>query len=325
MPRRPRVVRDYPLAIGNLKALLDGCAKKLDDPDLRTKVIALIPAVYGVRDLGSSLIPREEASAARDRILYYFQKYPLTLIEGDELLVISGIGEWARRLRELRVQQGWWIFSGVTFREMLSAEPEQEADLKQALLVDPASIKPDQYVLMRVEQDRDAAYRWNTLNGIRRKNIGVKEKLLEYFRANVGRVISGEELRYLAKNKKEWARRSRELRTQSGWPVVTRQQGRPDLPIGSYLLEEDRQSHEHDRTISDAVRVEVLERDKFACRVCGWKREQANKDDPRRLLELHHVQEHVKGGKNDAENLLTLCNVHHDEVHADRLDLSPYL
>lgn len=325
MPRRPRVIRDYPTAIHNLKTLLDNFAQKLDDPDLRAKVIALIPAVYGVRDLGSSLIPREDASAGRDRILFYFRKYPLTLVEGDELLVISGIGEWARRLRELRVQQGWWIFSGVTFRQMLDEEPEQLEDLRKALLVDPTSIKPDQYVLLRTEQDRDAAHRWHTLNGIRRKNIAVKDKLLEYFRANVGRVISGEELRYLAKNRSEWARRSRELRTQDGWPVVTRQQGRPDLPIGSYLLEENRQSYEHDRTISDAVRVQVLERDGFSCQVCGWTRQQASKDDPRRLLELHHIQEHVKGGRNEVSNLLTLCNVHHDEVHANRLDLSTCL
>ncbi len=234
MPRRPRVVRDYPAAINKLKTLLDSFAEKLEDPNLRVKIIALIPAVYGIRDLGSSLIPREDALAARDRILFYFRKYPLTLIEGDELLVISGIGEWARRLRELRVQQGWWIFSGNTFREMLAEEPEQRDDLKRALLVDPAAIKPDQYVLMRTEQDRDAAHRWHTLNGIRRKNIAVKDKLLKYFRANVGKVISGEELRYLAKNNKEWARRSRELRTEHGWPVVTRQQGRPDLPVGSF-------------------------------------------------------------------------------------------
>ena len=91
------------------------------------------------------------------------------------------------------------------------------------------------------------------------------------------------------------------------------------------MLEEDRQSYEHDRKISDAVRVKVLERDNFACRCCGWRRENAHKDDPRRLLELHHIEEHVHGGSNEAENLLTLCNVHHDDVHAGRLDVSGLL
>lgn len=322
MARRPKAITDFPSAIIKLNELLQNFQKMLDKPDLRARVVALIPAINGVRDLGSSLIARVDAPAARDRILFYFRQYPLTLIDGDELLVVSGIGEWARRLRELRVQQGWWIFSGVTFKQILADDKGQQADFEQLLNIDLTKIKPDQYVLLRQEQDRDAAHRWNVLNTIRRKKISVKDKLLEYFRANVGRAISGEELRYLASDRNEWPRRTRELRTEHGWPVVTRQQGRTDLPIGSYMLEEDKQAPEHDRKISDAVRVQVLERDNFACVICGWNHEQAQKNDPRRLLELHHILEHKKGGGNEAVNLVTLCNVHHDEVHAGRLDLS---
>ncbi|MCR2835254.1 HNH endonuclease [Parerythrobacter lacustris] len=249
----------------------------------------------------------------------------MTLIDGDELMVISGIGEWARRVRELRVQDGWWIYSGNTFQQISEDDPRQAAALKELLGVDPRTIKTHQYALVRTQQDRDAAFRWLQLNSIRKKKISVKDKLLEYFRANVGQPVTGEELRYLANNKREWTRRSRELRTENGWPVMTMQQGRTDLPIGSYVLEEDRQTYEHDRKIPDAVRVEVLERDQFACRVCGWTRDKAHKDDPRRLLELHHIEEHVKGGSNKAPNLLTLCNVHHDDFHAGRLDLTPNL
>jgi hypothetical protein len=40
-----------------------------------------------------------------------------------------------------------------------------------------------------------------------------------------------------------------------------------------------------------------------------------SRDDPRRMLELHHVMHHVDKGENTAENLITLCNVHHDEEH----------
>jgi len=322
MARRPKAVTDFSSAIHKLNELIQNFQKKLNEPDLRARVVALSPASYGVLDLGSSLIPHEDAPAARDRILFYFRKYPIALIDGDELLVVSGIGEWARRLRELRVQQGWWIFSGVTFRQILADDESQRADFERLLNTDPTKIKPNQYVLLRQEQDRDAAHRWNVLNTIRRKKISVKDKLLEYFRANVGRAISGEELRYLASDRNEWPRRTRELRTEHGWPVVTRQQGRTDLPIGSYMLEEDKQAPEHDRKISDAVRVQVLERDNFACVVCGWNHEQAQKNDPRRLLELHHILEHVKGGEKASGNLAKLGNVHHDEVHAGRLDLS---
>ena len=63
----------------------------------------------GLRDLGKALIPAEYASAARDRIPYYFRKYPGIIIRGDDLLVVSWIQEYARRLRELRVQFGWAI------------------------------------------------------------------------------------------------------------------------------------------------------------------------------------------------------------------------
>jgi 5-methylcytosine-specific restriction endonuclease McrA len=97
------------------------------------------------------------------------------------------------------------------------------------------------------------------------------------------------------------------------------------LPIGTYVLEENKQAPEHDRKIADAVRVEVLERDSFACRVCKWTREKATRDDPRRLLELHHIQEHLRGGQNEAWNLVTLCNVDHDRVHAGTLDLAQFI
>jgi len=173
---------------------------------------------------------------------------------------------------------------------------------------------------MKEEQDREAALRWNQLNGIRKKSGGVKLKILEYLRENIGRVVTGEELRYLARDKKEWARRIRELRTEDGWPVFTRMQGRPDLFVGEYLLEEDRQAKKHDRKISDDVRVKVLERDQFQCVCCGWKREDLSRDDPRKFLELHHVDDHVKGGSNTVENLVTLCNVHHDQVHRGTLE-----
>ena len=82
------------------------------------KVIALIPAFHKLRDLGSSLIPGDKASSARERLVAYLVRYPRRVIDGDELMVVSGIAEWARRIRELRVQFGWSIYSGVTFNDM---------------------------------------------------------------------------------------------------------------------------------------------------------------------------------------------------------------
>ncbi len=46
--------------------------RELASDDLRTKVLALVPALRKLRDLGSSLLPMELAGAARERILYYW-------------------------------------------------------------------------------------------------------------------------------------------------------------------------------------------------------------------------------------------------------------
>lgn len=293
--------------------LLTNFSEELKKNDLRPKVVALVPAFHTLRDLGSSLIPKSEAPSARDRIIEYLKQYPHTVIDGDELMVVSGINEWARRVRELRVQFGWWIYSGVTFKQM-AQNPDDVASFER-LGIDPAKIKPDQYVLMSTTQDRDAALRWNLLNDIRKEKIAVKDKIIKYFRNNVDVQVTGEELSYLAKGRTEWARRVRELRTEDGWPIVTKNAGRDDLPVGVYVLEEDRQAYEHDRKIPDDIRVAVLTRDKFSCVNCGWNRAMLSREDPRKMLELHHRKHHKDGGENTEENLETLCNVCHDKKH----------
>lgn len=287
--------------------LIENYETELRSDELRSKVLALVPILHALRELGKSLIPVEYASAARDRILYYLRKYPGIIISGDELLVVSGIQDCPRRIRELRVQFGWSIASGVTIREMMEAEPESVTD-------ELRHMKTSDYVLLDIEQDRDAAHRWNIANGIRGEKGGVRDKILKYLRANVGRKVTGEELRYVAANKTEWARRVRELRTEFGWPVVTRNTGQPDLPIGVYVLEADRQSPEHDRHIKDDTRGAVLRRDDYRCTECGWSHAEWNPSDPRHL-ELHHIKPHAEGGENTEENLRTLCTVCHDKVH----------
>lgn len=314
MPRRSDP-QDPEKLQGELLALLTDFSEELKSDDLRAKVVSLTSVFHTLRDLGSSLIPKETAPSARDRILAYLRQYPLTVIDGDELMVVSGINEWARRVRELRVQFGWWIYSGVTCKQMAQDDPDAAASFLE-LGIDVCSIKPDQYILMRTEQDRDAAHRWNVLNEIRKKKISVKSKIIEYFRKNVGRQVTGEELSYLANGATEWARRVRELRTEDGWPIVTKNTGHEELPVGVYVLEEDRQAYEHDRRIPDPVRVAVLKRDHFSCVNCGWDRSMLSPDDPRKMLELHHIKHHVDGGENTAENLETLCNVCHDQKHS---------
>ena len=285
-----------------------------EDEDVRQRVLALVPSYAKIRDLGKSLLPAD-SGAARDRILEYLRKYAGQVIDGDELMVVSGIGEWARRVRELRVQFGWRIFSGNTVRDAAAEDQSVLQDLQALIRADPTALRPSQYVLLSTEPDRDAAYRWNTLNEIRKERIGVKGKILKYLLSNIGTAVTGEELRYLANERSEWARRVRELRTEDGWAVVSRQSGRPDLPVGHYILETSDQAEPHDRKIPDVVRVAVLQRDTYTCQRCSWNRDAAHPDDRARYLELHHMIHHRHGGPNEADNLITLCNYCHDQVH----------
>lgn len=308
MPRRSRQGDPEHLRL-ELVRLLTDFEQQLASGELRARVLALVPAFHTLRDLGSSMVDASIAASGSDRILHYFRAYERLPIAGDELMVVSGIGEWARRVRELRVQAGWRIISGVTLDEMLGADADPSSQAWQL-----PRLAPDEYMLLDGIQDREAAHRWHVANRIRKSNGSVRDKLLAYFKENVGSEVTGEELRYVAGDKTEWARRTRELRTEYGWPIVTQATGRPDLSVGVYVLEADRQAYEHDRQIPDPVRREVLRRDDYACTRCGWNHALWNPSDPRHL-EAHHVVQHKDKGDNTVENLVTLCTVCHDDVH----------
>lgn len=316
MAKKKQLDFDSNNAKENLISLINNFTSlsKEEGYDIRARVLTLIPAFHILRKFGVNIIPGGEKIAARDRILVYFQKYSETVIDSEELLVVSGITDYQRRIRELRTEFGWPVLSGKTVRQMLEAG---EWGMEDANV---SEMKADQYFFLSSGQDREAAFRWNLSNEIRRKSISTKEKLLEYFRANVGRQITGEELSYLAKDAKEWARRVRELRTEDGWPIKTRNTGMPYLPVGVYVLEEDKQAEQHDRKIDDVIRMKVLERDHYNCRKCGWNTALRRPEDPRQFLELHHLNYHTEKGGNTEENLITICNIDHDEIHRKKMN-----
>lgn len=293
--------------VASLKEILEDFEKDYESKELRSRVLSLIPAYDTIRELGKSLIPYGRKLSARDRILKYFLSYPKTIINEKEIIIIAGISEWARRVRELRVQFGWNIVTGVTIQEMSIEDDFSIENLAHS------SIGPNDYILLDTKQDRDSAYRWNIANEIRKRDAGSKEKVISYLRANINKPVTGEELAYVAKSS-EWARRVRELRTEEGWPIVTKMSGNPSLPMGVYVLEADRQTPIHDRKISESVRRETLRRDEYKCQDCGWNHSLFNRSDPR-FLELHHIVHHQDKGPNDMDNLITLCNICHDKKH----------
>lgn len=318
MAKRNRISLDILSAKDALLTLIEefgGIPKE----NMRERVLALIPVHELLQDIGAHIIDPDLTASGRERILKYFLAYPYTILSTKEIMIVSGILDYPRRIRELRVQFGWNIYSGSTIKEMRLAGDWDNS------IADVDEIQPDDYVLMNDSADRDAAYRWRISNALRKEKIGTQDKLLAYFQHNVGKPVTGEELAYIANGKTEWNRRTRELRTEEGWPIKTKMSGRPDLPTGVYILEENKQAEPHDRHISDSVRVEVLNRDHFACRRCNWTQEQATESDPRRFLELHHLEHHAAGGSNEEDNLVTLCNVHHDEVHKRKMSAEAVL
>lgn len=300
------------VTISSLIVEIDKKLKKLDSDlaglSLRDKVKRLVLIRTDVQKLGVAVVRDAgiDERGARDRIRLYLCEYVGQVIEGKELAVVSGISEYARRIRELRKEQGYHIISG--------ASPDPDAGVE---------LKPAQYVLVSKTPDLDSARRWHIANRIRRSGGGSQDRVLRYLQENVGKVVTTEELAYVARDAKEFGRRVRELRTEQGFSIATRFTGRPDLKSGQYVLQSlERVAQEHDRHIEADVLKEVYERDRNTCVQCGWDHTKQRPDDFR-FLEVHHLQHHAKGGQNVKENLVLLCNRCHDDVHAKRIELRP--
>ncbi len=274
----------------------------------RDKVLLLVELASKVKTLGTCTNPQAVKVGARERIRLYFLEHVGLVLFAEEIEVVSGISEYARRVRELRVQDGYKILTGH------SNDPAVGVELGSA-----------EYLLLDSEPDIEAARRWHLANRIRRETGGgSRGRLLRYLQENVGQLVTNEELVYVAKAK-EFGRRVRELRTEQGYAISTKFTGRPDLAMGEYVLESlDRIAEPHDRRIPFDVQKTVYAKDANTCQLCGWNRDKWTRDDPR-ILELHHIKEHAAGGSNTPDNLTTLCSRCHDKVHAGREQLPPEL
>lgn len=91
---------------------------------------------------------------------------------------------------------------------------------------------------------------------------GARGKLRAHFLANIGRVMDSDELRAVADNQSEWARRVRELRTEEGYLILTHND-RSELKPGQYLLETPKPQPAFERAISKETRAYVLDRNGF--------------------------------------------------------------
>lgn len=233
----------------------------------------------------------------RKRILDYLVEHVGQEVSGEELATVSGIQEWARRVRELRDEHGYEI-----------------SELGRSV-----------YRLETVEPDRARAAQWQLANSIRRLAGSALDRIQSYLEAQVGEVVTRDQIDYVARIK-EGSRRVRELRDEHGWPIASHID-EPSLRPGEYRLVSadlaDRRDI-HQRLYSEALRERVFARDGYTCAKCGRDREAARRaGDSRFYLELHHrkaVAEELDAlpadELNDEENLVTLCHRDHLEETA---------
>lgn len=240
--------------------------------------------------------PARRGVGGKEKILDYLKAQPGEWVYGEELAAISGIQEWARRTRELRIQDGY--------------------DLEE---------DSGRYRLNSPDPDAEVADRWRLANEIRRKPGSAASRLLEFLLANEARVVDREQLDYVAKIA-ESARRLRELRDEKGWPIESHIDD-PSLQPGQYRLvsaaEEDRRDVRQ-RLYREDLRERVFERDDYTCQRCGRNRYRAEKaGDSRFYLEVHHLRavadeldRLTQSELNDESNLITYCHRDHIEETA---------
>ncbi len=139
---------------------------------------------------------------------------------------------------------------------------------------------------------------------------GARAMLRAHFLANLGRVMVSDELRLVAGNISEWARRVRELRTEEGYQILTHND-RSELKPGEYLLENAKPQPAFERVISKETRAFVLDRNGFTCQQCGAVAGEPHPYDPTRKTRLHigHVIDKSMGGTDDPSNLRALCSI----------------
>lgn len=233
-------------------------------------------------------------TGAKGLILAYLMPRVGQEVAGEELAEVSGIQEWARRVRELRVQEGYEI----------------------------SELGSSTYRLESTAPDVERASLWKRANVIRRQQGSGLERIAALFDASVGEVVTRELVDYVGKIS-EASRRVRELRDEHGWPIDSHVDD-PTLGPGEYRLTSNDPQDRRDplqRLYPEDLRQTVFERDDYTCQVCGRDRRKAEAaGDARFYLEVHHkvaiaddLAEMPPAERNDIDNLTTLC-------HRDHLD-----
>jgi hypothetical protein len=135
-----------------------------------------------------------------------------------------------------------------------------------------------------------------------------KQLILDFFLADVGKVLESRDIQAACGGAVEWIRRVRELRNEEGYQILSHKD-RADLKPNQYLLETTKRQPAFKRSISKETRAWVLERNGYTCQMCGVA---AGDPDPLGgvrpvRLTMGHIVDKSNGGDDSPRNLRALC------------------
>ncbi|OBJ53415.1 hypothetical protein [Mycobacterium sp. 1423905.2] len=231
-------VEDYLHAIDRLSDLSSAVAAQQSQEEVLDAIVRLRLAV--IRAYGGRRPRHPHGRGARGLILEYLLEHLGEFVYGEELAAISGIGEWARRVRELRVEEGYEI--------------EEDAG---------------RYRLCSPDPDAESRERWRTVTALREAPGEAIDRVRLLFEKLPQQVVNVDELDRVARAQ-DGVRLARELRERELLPIESSADA-PDLIAGQYRLASP---YERDhlgtsqRLFPEDIRRQVFSRDRYTCWSC---------------------------------------------------------
>ena len=151
-------------------------------------------------------------AGAKGRLLTVLKLHVREPLGGAQLGAVAGIGEWARRIRELRAE-GYRIDSTETSE----------------------TLQPGEYRLVAEEPDTTLRNQWEIAAMTRRLRLPASERLLRFLEATAGQKVTEDQLRHVTRSNR--VRRLIQQAKQSGHKIES-QLDASDLGRGEYRLQQ---------------------------------------------------------------------------------------
>lgn len=239
-------VDDYRRAVDRLSDLTADVAAQRSQSVVLDVIVDLRLSV--VRAYGGRRRRHPQGKGARGLILDYLVLHLGEWVYGEELAAVSDIGEWARRVRELRVEEGYEI--------------DENAGRYRLNVRDPNLGRRD---------------RWQTVTAVRGEPGTAVDRVRQLFVSLPQEVITVEELDRVAHGR-DGVRLAREIRDRELFPVESSADA-PDLLAGDYRLASLREGdrlHPSQRLFAEDLRRQVFGRDRYTCWNCRQDRRAAD-------------------------------------------------